>query len=160
MAETEYLGLTKAGLDAAADITVYDENLDKIDAAVKSAAEHRTALSGMISAEATDRDTAVTAEAKTRAAADKQLEARVNEESEARQAADDALQENINAKANAVHTHVAGDIAAGTFSATGIKAKSGTDYSTARVRNIKAGTDDLTAGSSALTSGDIYLVYE
>lgn len=54
----------------------------------------------------------------------------------------------------------AADIAAGTFSSTGIKAKTGTDYTTARIRNIKASTTNLTAGTSALTSGDIYLVYE
>lgn len=28
------------------------------------------------------------------------------------------------------------------------------------IRNITAGTSDLTAGSSALATGDIYLVYE
>ena len=39
-------------------------------------------------------------------------------------------------------------------------AKTGTDYTTARVRNIKASTTDLTAGTSSLSSGDIYLVYE
>ena len=71
-------------------------------------------------------------------------------------------------KANESHTHSSGDItslgadkiSAGTFADTGVKAKSGTDYGTARVRNIKAGTDDLTPGTSALTSGDIYFVYE
>lgn len=40
------------------------------------------------------------------------------------------------------------------------KAPNGTDYTTARIRNIKASTTDLTAGSSALANGDIYLVYE
>ena len=58
------------------------------------------------------------------------------------------------------HSHTAGDINAGTFAATGVKAMNGTDYTTARVRNIKASTKDLTAGSSALANGDIYLVYE
>lgn len=80
--------------------------------------------------------------------------------------------------APASHTHAAGDITsgtldaariptlaaskinAGTFAATGVKAATGTDYTTARVRNIKASTTDLTAGSSSLTNGDIYLVYE
>lgn len=37
---------------------------------------------------------------------------------------------------------------------------SGTDYTTAKSRNIKASTTDLTAGTSTLASGDIYLVYE
>ena len=31
---------------------------------------------------------------------------------------------------------------------------------TAQVRNIYAGTSDLTAGTSALATGDLYLVYE
>ena len=54
----------------------------------------------------------------------------------------------------------ASKITTGTFEATGIKAAAGTDYSTARIRNIYAGTTDLTAGSSALSNGDIYLCYE
>ena len=76
------------------------------------------------------------------------------------------------------HSHAAGDvtsgtfaaaripnlaaskITSGTFAATDVKAMNGTDYTTARVRNIKASTTDLTAGSSALANGDIYLVYE
>lgn len=35
-----------------------------------------------------------------------------------------------------------------------------TSYSTSQVRNIQAGTSDLNAGSSSLTSGSIYIVYE
>ena len=35
-----------------------------------------------------------------------------------------------------------------------------TTIGTAQVRNIKAGTADLTAGSSALATGEIYFVYE
>ena len=62
--------------------------------------------------------------------------------------------------AKSKHTHVASDIKAGTFSDTNVKAKTGTDYTTARVRNIQASTTDLTAGTSSLSSGDIYLVYE
>ena len=76
------------------------------------------------------------------------------------------------------HSHAAGDvtsgtfaaaripsleaskITSGTFAATDVKAMNGTDYTTARVRNIQASTTDLTAGSSALANGDIYLVYE
>lgn len=49
-----------------------------------------------------------------------------------------------------VHTHVPADMVALT----------GTDYSTSRVRGIAAGTADLTAGTSSLPSGTIYLVYE
>lgn len=62
--------------------------------------------------------------------------------------------------AAASHNQAASTITAGTFAATGVKAMNGTDYTTARVRNIQASTTDLTAGSSALASGDIYLVYE
>jgi hypothetical protein len=35
-----------------------------------------------------------------------------------------------------------------------------TNYSTSMVRGIKASTTDLTAGTSTLTSGSIYIVYE
>ena len=35
-----------------------------------------------------------------------------------------------------------------------------TDYGTYKARNVAAGTADLTAGSSALANGNIYLVYE
>ena len=62
--------------------------------------------------------------------------------------------------AAASHNQAASTITAGTFAATGVKAMNGTDYTTARVRNIQASTTDLTAGSSALANGDIYLVYE
>ena len=58
------------------------------------------------------------------------------------------------------HNQAASTITAGTFAATGVKAMNGTDYTTARVRNIQASTTDLTAGSSSLSNGDIYLVYE
>lgn len=62
--------------------------------------------------------------------------------------------------AAASHNQAASTITAGTFAATEVKAMNGTDYTTARVRNIQASTTDLTAGSSALANGDIYLVYE
>ena len=62
--------------------------------------------------------------------------------------------------AAASHNQAARTITAGTFAATGVKAMNGTDYTTARVRNIQASTTDLTAGSSSLSNGDIYLVYE
>ena len=62
--------------------------------------------------------------------------------------------------AAASHNQAASTINAGTFAATGVKAMNGTDYTTARVRNIQASTTDLTAGSSSLSNGDIYLVYE
>lgn len=62
--------------------------------------------------------------------------------------------------AAAIHTHAASQVTAGTFPATDIKAATGTDYTTSRIRNIRASTTDLMAGSSALSNGEIYLVYE
>lgn len=64
--------------------------------------------------------------------------------------ADIALTANEVAAAAKIHTHVPADVTS----------LSGTDYSTSRVRGISAGTSDLSAGSSALASGTIYLVYE
>lgn len=52
--------------------------------------------------------------------------------------------------ASKAHTHTPADVGG----------LSGTDYGTSRVRGISAGTSDLTAGSSNLASGTIYLVYE
>ena len=66
----------------------------------------------------------------------------------------------LDKKAASSHNQAASTITAGTFAATGVKAMNGTDYTTARVRNIQASTTGLTAGSSALANGDIYLVYE
>lgn len=63
------------------------------------------------------------------------------------------------AKANTSHTQAASTITAGTFGGA-VVATTGTDYTTARVRNIQASTSDLTAGSSSLANGNIYLVYE
>lgn len=62
--------------------------------------------------------------------------------------------------ATSSHNQAASTITAGTFAATGIVAKTGTDYTTSRIRNIQASTTDLTAGSSTLSSGNIYIVYE
>lgn len=53
----------------------------------------------------------------------------------------------------------ANNVTAGTLP-TGVKASTASDYTTARLRNIKAGTSDLTAGSSSLANGEIYIVYE
>lgn len=57
------------------------------------------------------------------------------------------------------HTHPASDISDGTLKAT-VKATNSTDYTTSRLRNIRASTTDLTAGTSTLANGEIYLVYE
>ena len=52
-------------------------------------------------------------------------------------------------------------IQAGTFSGTILaNANSVTSTTTTQLRNIYFGTVDMTANSSALTTGDIYLCYE
>lgn len=58
-------------------------------------------------------------------------------------------------------TIAANKIGAGTF-ANDIKAKNGADgtLSTSMLRNIAAGDADLTPGTSQLTTGSIYIVYE
>ena len=61
--------------------------------------------------------------------------------------------------AAASYTHAAGQVTAGTLAA-GVVASFGTDYGTTRLRNIRAGTADLTPGVSALNNGEIYIVYE
>ena len=58
-----------------------------------------------------------------------------------------------------IHTHSADQITAGTLP-VGVKVANGTDYGVARVRNIYAGTADMTPGVTPLANGDIYLVYE
>lgn len=61
--------------------------------------------------------------------------------------------------AAASHTHPASEITAGTLPA-GVYAKIDTDYTSPRLRNIYAGPADMTAGTSQLANGTIYLVYE
>lgn len=53
----------------------------------------------------------------------------------------------------------ASNVTAGTFASTATYMPVGEDYSTARMRNISAGESDLTAGTSTLTNGEIYLYY-
>lgn len=66
--------------------------------------------------------------------------------------------------AAAGHTHTAEEVGARPDTwkpaAADILDLAGTDYSVSRVRGISVGTADLTAGTSNLESGTIYLVYE
>lgn len=64
---------------------------------------------------------------------------------------DAARKQDVDAKAN---------INSPTFTGTPKAPSSATDYTTARIRNIRASTTDLTAGSSSLNSGELYFVYE
>lgn len=64
-------------------------------------------------------------------------------------------------RAAASHTHAASGVTAGTFAGAVVaNASAVSTVTTKQVRNIYAGTDDMTAGTTALTTGDIYLVYE
>ena len=61
----------------------------------------------------------------------------------------------------AAHKHSAADVSAGTLGGqVQANASAVATLGTAQVRNIRAGTADLTAGSSSLATGEIYLVYE
>lgn len=63
--------------------------------------------------------------------------------------------------ANASHTQSANTITAGTLAGQILaNATAVESLATAQVRNIRAGTADLTPGESALASGEVYLVYE
>ncbi len=61
--------------------------------------------------------------------------------------------------AAASHSHPASQVTAGTLPA-GVLATYGADYGTSRLRNIRAGTGDLTPGVTPLSDGEIYIVYE
>lgn len=64
-------------------------------------------------------------------------------------------------RAAASHTHAASQVTAGTFVGKMVAASGAVStVGTAQLRNIYAGTEDMTAGTTALASGDIYLVYE
>lgn len=59
------------------------------------------------------------------------------------------------------HSHPASDITAGTLAGKVVaNASAVTDLTAKQVRNIYAGTTDMEAGVTALTTGDIYIVYE
>lgn len=63
--------------------------------------------------------------------------------------------------AAAAHSHSANSIIGGTFgSKVNANATAAATVGTAQVRDIYAGTSDMSAGSSALTTGALYFVYE
>lgn len=72
-----------------------------------------------------------------------------------------AMQTALNSKANTTHNQGANTITAGTLAGK-VQANAAAEetLADAQVRNIKASTTDLTAGTSALASGEVYLVYE
>ena len=67
----------------------------------------------------------------------------------------------VSGKAASSHNQAASTITAGTLAGKVLaNATAKATLTDSQVRDIKASTTDLTAGSSALTTGDIYLVYE
>lgn len=72
-----------------------------------------------------------------------------------------AMQTALDGKANTSHTQSASTITSGTLAGE-VKANANaqTTLSNAQVRNISVGTADLQAGTSALTTGEVYVVYE
>ena len=87
----------------------------------------------------------------------------VDNTSDANKPISTATQNALNGKANTSHNHSAANITSGTLSV----ARGGTGQTTLTpavttkgVRAIYAGTSDMTAGTTALTTGCIYLVYE
>lgn len=59
------------------------------------------------------------------------------------------------------HSQPASDITAGTFAGqVAANASAVQTLTTKQVRNIYAGTADMTAGTTELSTGDIYIVYE
>ena len=71
------------------------------------------------------------------------------------------MQAALDLKAGTSHSHGASGITAGTL---GGRVQAGAaaqqELGQPQIRDITAGTEDLTAGSSALATGTIYLVYE
>lgn len=72
-----------------------------------------------------------------------------------------AAQTTADGKAPASHTHAASQVTAGTLGGQVLaNATAQTTLTTAQLRNIYAGTGAMTAGSTALTTGVVYLQYE
>lgn len=76
-------------------------------------------------------------------------------------ASESAVQTALNGKANTAHNQAASTITAGTLAGK-VQANAAAEatLADAQVRNIKASTTDLTAGTSTLQAGEVYLVYE
>ena len=72
-----------------------------------------------------------------------------------------AVQEALAGKADSTHTQSANTITAGTLAGqVKANATAAAALDVSQVRNIRAGTADLTPGESALATGEVYLVYE
>lgn len=72
-----------------------------------------------------------------------------------------AIYDALAGKADSTHTQAASTITAGTLGGqVQANATAAAALDVAQVRNIRAGTADLTPGESALATGEVYLVYE
>ena len=130
----------------AADEGVSRENFNSRIAAANTGL---TTVQNAASAAQTTANTAVTNAATAKTAADNAA------------AAAATAQTTANGKANASHTHAADQVTAGTLAgyvSANISAQAA--ITTGQVRNIHAGTGGMTAGSTALGTGQIYLQYE
>lgn len=73
----------------------------------------------------------------------------------------DALSPSDIGAASSSHSHAASDVNAGTLAGQVVANSTAVaTLGTAQVRNIYAGTSDMTAGVTALATGDLYFVYE
>lgn len=72
------------------------------------------------------------------------------------------LEKGLDGKAASSHNHSAADINSSSTLGAQVKANATSvqTLGTSQLRNIYAGTSDMTAGTTALTTGDIYVVYE
>ena len=135
-----------------------NDNWDKIEAWAQSV---KTALTKLVPTSRTVNGKALSANISL-TKADVGL-GNVDNTSDANKPISTATQNALNGKANTSHNHSAANITSGTLSV----ARGGTGQTTLTpavttkgVRAIYAGTSDMTAGTTALTTGCIYLVYE
>lgn len=124
-------------------------NRDNFNSRITQANTGLTTVQSAAEAAQTTADTAVTNAATAQTTADNAATAAAT------------AQTTANGKANASHSQAASTITAGTLGGQ-VKANAAAQATlgTAQVRDIYAGTGAMTAGSTALTTGVVYLQYE
>ena len=122
---------------------------DNFNSRIAAANAGLTTVQGAAAAAQTTANTAVTNAATAKTAADNAA------------AAAAAAQTTADGKAPTLHTHAASQVTAGTLGGQVLaNASAQATVTTAQLRNIYAGTGAMTAGSTALTTGAVYLQYE